>query len=261
MRPVLFYIGSVGIPAFFFMIMVASLSATWVATRLARRDGLSEIAVLDMAIIAIIASMIGARLFHVFVEYPRYYWEKPLRVFYFWQGGFVSLGAFIATILSWIVYLKRKGLDIPKYMDVMGGMAPVIIFFVRLGCLLNGCCFGKPTHHWPHITFTDPSSTAYAMHHGNIPLYPTQIFFMANAVIMFIFLLIVRRYRRFYGQVGACFLMYEGVSRFFLEYFRGDADRGLYFNGAVSTGQIAMVFFFAAGIIMWKICSRNKVST
>ncbi len=259
MRPFLFHIGSTGVPAFFFMIMIASLAATWTATKLAKREGLSEIAVLDMAIITIIASMIGSRLFHVFIEAPDYYWEKPIRVFFFWQGGFVSLGAFIASIFSCWAYLKIKKLNILRYLDVIAGAVPVIIFFVRWGCFLNGCCYGKETTHWPSVVFTNPSSTACLMHQCNRMLHPTQMYFAANAVVMFIVLLLVRKYRKFYGQVGAAFLMYEGFSRFFIEFLRGDEDRGIWFNGLLSTGQIVMVGFFAAGIIMWWVCRRNRV--
>jgi phosphatidylglycerol:prolipoprotein diacylglycerol transferase len=260
MRPILFLIGNTGIPAFFFMIMIASLSSTWIAVKLAKREGLSEIIILDLAIIAIIASMVGARVFHVMIEAPDYYWEKPIRVFYFWQGGFVSLGAFIFTAFSWLIYLRKRRANIAQYLDLASSTAPVIIFFVRLGCLLTGCCYGKPAAYWPHIVFTNPSSTAYLMKYGNIPLHPTQIYFMLNAVVMGIVLVLARKYRKFYGQVGATFLMYEGISRFFIEFYRGDEDRGIYFNGLLSTGQIVMALFFTAGLLMWILLRKNKVS-
>ena len=259
MRPFLFHIGSAGVPAFFFMIMIAALAATWAALKFARREKLSEIAVLDLAIIAIIASMIGARLFHVFMEAPDYYWEKPIRVLFFWQGGFVSLGAFIATIFSWWAYFKIKRLNAPQYFDLAANVAPIIIFFVRLGCFLNGCCYGKPATHWPYVIFSNPASTAFAMNHGNIPLFPTQNYFMLNAIVMFFFLLLVRKYRKFYGEVGAAFLMYEGISRFFIEFMRGDDDRGMWFGGILSTGQIVMALFFGAGMLMSLMCRNFKV--
>jgi len=237
--------------------MVAALFATWVAIRFAKREGLSEVTILDLAITAIIASMIGARLFHVFVEAPGYYWEKPVRVFYFWQGGFVSLGAFIATIGSWYVYLRAKKLNIAQYFDITANTAPVIIFFVRVGCFLNGCCYGKPTDGWPHVTYTNPASTACLMKYCHIPLHPTQAYFMLNAVAMFFVLLLARKWRKFYGEVGAVFLMYYGFSRFFIEFLRGDEDRGVYFGGAISTGQIVMILFFAAGLVMWRVCKKR----
>ena len=258
MRPILFHIGETGVPAFFFMIMIAALVATYVATKIAKSEGLSEVYVLDMGIIAVVASIIGARVFHILVEAPGYYWEDPIRVFYFWQGGFVSLGAFTFSIIGWIVYLRYRKVNVPRYLDIGALSAPVIIFFVRIGCLLTGCCYGKPTGCPISITFTDPGSTAY-FYYPNTPLCPTQIINMINAVIMFCVLYFVYKRRKFFGQVGASFLIYYGISRFLIEFLRGDADRGIYFGGIVSTGQIVMIVSFVAGIIMYKVLQSKSV--
>lgn len=257
MRPFIFEIGSTSISSFFFMIMIAALAATYVAVKIAKKDGLSEVAVLDMAIIGVVASMIGCRLFHVFFEAPLYYWEKPIRIFYFWQGGFVSLGAFISSAISWTVYLKIKKLDTLRYLDLGALIAPIIIFFVRVGCLLTGCCYGKPTDFFFSLTFTNPDSTAYLYYPG-IPLHATQAYNMINAVIMFGVLFFVYKRRKFSGQVGAVFLIYYAIARFFIEFLRGDADRGLYFGGTISTGQIVMAGTFIIGITMYWILSRKK---
>lgn len=258
MRPVLFQVGSIEVPAFFFMIMIAALAATFTATRFAKKEGLSEVAVLDMAIIAVLASILGSRIFHILVEAPDYYWEDPIRVFYFWQGGFVSLGAFIGTALGWLFYFKYKKLNALRYLDIGCLVGPIIIFFVRVGCLLTGCCYGKPTDLPFAITFNDPASTAY-YYHPNVPLHPTQIYNMINAVIMFGVLYFVYKHRKFYGQIIAAFLMYYGISRFIIEFFRGDEDRGVYFGGAVSTGQIVVALAFFAGLIIYLICRRKPI--
>lgn len=257
MRPILFSIGGFEVPSFFFMIMVAALSATYVGLKVGRKEGLSEVAILDMGIVAVIAAIVGARIFHILVEAPDYYWAKPIHVFYFWQGGFVSLGAFMGAIIGWLTYLKLKKLNTLQYLDIGALVAPVIIFFVRVGRLLNGCCYGKPTGCPISITFTDPGSTAY-MYYPLIPLHPTQIYSMLNAVIFFIVLFIVYKKRRFYGQVGAVFLIYYGVTRFFIEFLRGDADRGVYLNDLISTGQIVMLISLIAGIIMYGVLYRRS---
>ena len=255
MRPVVFYIGDTGVPAFFFMIMIAALAATFVAVKFAKKEGLSEVAILDMAIIAVIVSIIGSRAFHILFEAPGYYLENPIRVFYFWQGGFVSLGAFIGSIIGWILYLKIKKLPATRYLDIGALVAPIIIFFVRVGCLMTGCCYGKPTDSFLGIRFTDPGSTAYVYYPG-IALYPTQIFNMINACIMFGVLYLVYKKRSFYGQVGAAFLIYYGVTRFIIEFFRGDEDRGLYFGGMISTGQIVMTIALTAGIVLYLVFKK-----
>jgi phosphatidylglycerol---prolipoprotein diacylglyceryl transferase len=256
-RPFLFHIGSMGVPSFFLMIMIGALAGTFFAAHVAKRERADPVAMLDFGIIAIIASVIGSRLFHVFVENPAYYWEKPIRVLYFWQGGFVSIGAFIASVIGWLIYVWKRKLDPWRYFDIVTTGVPIIIFFVRLGCLLVGCCYGKPTDFFFHLVFNDPNSTAGYFHLGE-KLHATQPYFMANALVMWVVVLLVYRSRWFYGQVLAAFLMYEGVSRFFLEFLRGDEDRGVWFNGMLSTGQIAMMLFFAAGLAIW-ILRRHHV--
>ena len=250
MRPFLFHIGSIGVPAFFFMIMVGALSATFYAYHLAKKEkGLDPVVFLDFGIVGIIAAVIGSRIVHILVENPSYYWEKPIRVFYFWQGGFVSLGAFLFVIVSIIVYLRIRKLPVWRYGDLETRVVPIIIFFVRLGCLCAGCCYGKPTDFFLHLTFTNPESAAGSVYPG-AALFPTQLLNMANAVVLFFVLWAVYRYRRYYGQVFVVFLMYYGVTRFFIEFLRGDVDRGLWFNNTLSSGQVAMIGAFLLGIVL-----------
>jgi len=258
MKPILFSIGKINIPAFFLMIMIATLAATFYGYKLAKKEGADPIVILDFGIIAIIASVIGSRLFHIFIENPSYYYENPIRIFYFWQGGFVSVGAFVFTIISWIVYVKVRRLEGWRYFDISAAIVPVSIFFVRLGCFFAGCCYGKPTHFFIHLVFKNPASAGGAAHPG-VPLHATQVYSMINALIMGIILYFVYRYKKFHGQVLAIFLMYYGVSRFFIEFLRGDEDRGLFFGKMLSTGQIAMIFSFISGIVIYFVlCSKNK---
>ena len=257
MRPILFQIGSLDVPAFFFMIMIASLAACFSAMKFAKEEGLSEVAILDMAIIAVIGSIIGARVFHVLVEAPAYYWADPIRVFYFWQGGFVSLGAFIFSITGWTLYLRWKKYVVTRYLDIGALVAPIIIFFVRAGCLFTGCCYGKPTDLPIGIVFNNPASTAFYYYPGT-SLFPTQIINMINAIVMFGFLFFVYKKRKFFGQVGAVFLIYYGISRFCIEFLRGDVDRGVYFGDMVSTGQLVMIITLLAGLIMYKVLSSRR---
>jgi len=256
MRPILFHFGTIGVPAFFLMIMVGILSATFYGYWLAKREGADPVVILDFGIISIIASVIGARVFHILVENPSYYWEKPIRIFYFWQGGFVSIGAFVFVIAAMIIYLHIRRLDAWRYLDIAAVILPVAIFFVRLGCLLAGCCYGKPTDFFIHLIFTDKSSAA-GIYHPGVSLHATQPYFMLNALIMGVLLFLVYRYRKFRGQALSVFFIYYGVSRFFIEFLRGDEDRGLFFGGRLSTGQIAMIVSFCAGVVIY-ILQRKK---
>lgn len=262
MRPVLFSIGDFQVYPFFTTIIVGALLASFLFVRLARRGGLSELAALDMCIIAMLASIIGTRLFHIVFEYQFhwYYLEDWRRIFYFHQGGFVSLGAYVCSVVGWLIYFRRKHLPALPYFDMVTRVVPIVEFFVRLGCLLTGCCYGKPTNFFIHLVFP-PGSTAYHFHRDT-PLHATQVYFMITAVVFFIGLQWVYRRRRFPGQVLAVYLMASGVVRFAIEFLRGDGDRGMYLTnivpgGGISTGQIMMLVAIGVGVWLYRRGQRQ----
>lgn len=251
MRPILFQIGEFTFPAYSFLIMVGVLAAAYLGVKAVRRLGLPVVYALDMVILAVVAGFLGARIGHVLVEAPRYYLEDPLRFFYFWQGGFVSWGGHMAGGIAWYFYLRWRKQPVWAYFDCAAFVVPAALFFGRVGCLLTGCCFGKPTGFFLHLTFTDPGSTAYHFY-PNIPLHATQIYLMANVLFIALLLWVFsKKWWRFQGQLFALALGLYSVGRFMIEFLRGDADRGVYFDGAISSGQIAMVFYLAVSIFMY----------
>ena len=246
MRPILFKIGTVDFPSYTFMIMVGALVAAYVGFQICKQRGLPVIYAIDMAILAIFAGFLGGRIAHVVLEAPSYYWEDPVRFFYFWQGGFVSWGAYILVLASWYFYLRWRKQPVWAYFDAASLSFPLAMFFGRAGCLLNGCCYGKPTALWFHLTFTDPTSTAYQFY-PNTPLHATQIYLMLNVLLIELILLWFYKHRwRFQGQLFCLSVGLYAVGRIVIEFFRGDADRGVYFSGTVSSGQMVMVLFLTA---------------
>lgn len=248
MRPVLFKIGSIDFPSYTIFILVGILAATYVGFRLARHYGLPVIYVLDMAIIGIVAGFAGGRLAHVLVERPDYYFtlEDPFRVFYFWQGGFVSWGAHAAVLASWVFYLRWRRQALWDYMDIAALSVPAALFFGRIGCLMTGCCFGKPTDFFISLTFAE---------HGffpNTPLHATQVYLMLNAFLIGAILCWVawRRWQ-FQGQLFFLLLILYAAGRTLIEFLRGDVERGVYFGGRISAAQIVMIGYFFLGLVLY----------
>jgi phosphatidylglycerol:prolipoprotein diacylglycerol transferase len=262
MRPFIYYSPDFAVPSFAFMLMVASLVATAVSYYMAPRRGLSQVAVLDLGIIGTILAVIGGRLLHVFVEEPAYYWEHPTHVYQIWRGGFVSYGAFIGLATGWVVYLKWRRLDTLTYLDHLSLFAaPFIDFFVRVGCLLAGCCFGKPSPH-RHLEyvlyqiFNNRSGDAGSLFPG-VPLWPTQIYSMAAAVVIFVLCYFIDKRKTFKGQTMTSFLMLYAFFRFMIEFLRGDDARGVYWSGMVSTGQIISLIAFALAVLLALILRKK----
>lgn len=258
MLPFIFHYKDTYIPTFFFMVMVGSLAATFYAYWQAGKKNLSQVAILDIGMVGTLAGIMGARLFHVFVEAPDYYWADPIRVFYFWQGGFVGYGAFFGILIGATVYLKIRKLPILQYWDLLALGCPLIILAVRLGCLGAGCCYGKPTDFFFHLTFTNPASDAGHDFPG-IHLHATQVYDIINALFDFTVLYIVDKRKQFHGQITLLFLMIYAFNRFLIEFLRGDADRGVYLDGSISTSQITGLIILAVGsLAYWKL-SKNKI--
>lgn len=262
MRPFIYYSPDFSIPSFAFSLMLASLVATTVAYKMAPRRGLSQVAVLDLAIAGTIFAVIGGRLFHVVVEELAYYMQNPTHIYQIWRGGFVSYGAFIGLFSSWIVYLKIRKLDTLRYLDHVCLFAgPFIILMVRLGCLLAGCCYGKasPFDQFEYvlfIVFNNRASDAGHFHLGE-SLWPTQIWAMTYSMIIFLICYFTEKRVKFKGQVALTFLMTYAVFRFILEIFRGDESRGVYFSSTISTAQITSLIAFSICVIAWIILKKK----
>ncbi len=241
--------------------MVATLSATFYWYWHLKKKHLRPEVALDIGILGMLSGVIGARIFHILVEAPAYYWEKPFRVFEFWRGGFVSWGAFLALALSFFVYCHIRKLPLLLYLDSFATAAPLIKFFVRVACLLTGCCYGKPTHVPWAITFTNPASTAY-YYYPNTPLHPTQVYSMIHAALLFAFVNWFYEHRSTYqGQTICVLVMGWALPRALIEFFRGDSDRGVYFHDLISTGQIMGFSIFLIALIVFIYLNTKQKPT
>lgn len=259
MLPFVFHYDDVFIPTYFFMIMVASLATTFYLYWQAPKKGYSQIVCLDISLVGTITGILGARLFHIFFEAPGYYWDNPHYVFYIWQGGFVGYGAFIGVTAGCLVYFMIKKLPVLEYADFVALGGPIIVFLVRVGCVGAGCCYGTPTDFFIHFTFTHPGSDA-ARDFLGVPLHATQLYDMMNSAFAFF---MVNRYvypnKKFHGQVMLTFFMIYAFFRFFIEYLRGDMDRGVYLDGLISTSQIVSLVILSLGSFLYYYLGRKKL--
>ena len=127
----------------------------------------------------------------------------------------------------------------------------------RLGCLMAGCCYGRPTDVAWAVTFTDPVANLNVGTPLNVPLHPTQVYeSLAGLVILGLLLLIERRGRPFAGRTFWSFVLLYSVSRFVIEFYRGD-DRGFVFD-LVSTSQAISIALAPLSLFMLWYLSRPE---
>jgi phosphatidylglycerol:prolipoprotein diacylglycerol transferase len=128
------------------MLVIGFLAAVALAKRISRNITSNPQIISDIALYGLIAGVIGARLFYVVHYFREKFQGHLLSVFAIWQGGLEFLGGIILAVAVVIFYLWRRKLPIRRCLDILAISLMLAVVFGRIGCLLNGCCFGKPTN-------------------------------------------------------------------------------------------------------------------
>ncbi|MHC4881489.1 MAG: prolipoprotein diacylglyceryl transferase [Planctomycetota bacterium] len=124
------------------LMVIGFLAAVWLMRRMMKRSGQNPDHIANVAMYALICGIAGARVFYV-IHYHDLFRNRPMEVFAVWQGGLELLGGVIAAIVFLVSYLYFKKLPKRLYLDVLAVGLMVGLGFGRIGCLMNGCCYGK----------------------------------------------------------------------------------------------------------------------
>ena len=127
------------------MMVIGFLAAVFLIRHLSRNITPNPQLITNAALYSLIAGVAGARLFFVVHHFNKFQ-KDPLSVFAIWQGGLELLGGVILAIAVIFFYLWHHKLPIRRYLDILAVGLMLALVFGRIGCLLNGCCFGKPTN-------------------------------------------------------------------------------------------------------------------
>ena len=259
MHPVLFDLGGFTIYAYGVMLSAAYLLGLQVALVRARARGLDGQRVMDLGIWIIISALVGAKLLLLIVNF-RQFTDNPRDLFGLARSGGVFYGGLIAAVAVALLYLRRHKLPLWTTTDVFAPGIALGHIIGRLGCLLAGCCFGRPTSVPWAVTFHDPAAMLNVGTPLGVPLHPTQLYEAGAELLILVFLLASeRRGRPFPGRTFWSYLLLYGISRFIIEFYRGDS-RGMVF-GVLSTSQFVSVILVPLSIVMLAVLSRRPDPT
>jgi len=132
------------VPTYGVMMVVGFLSAVFIIRRLSRDITPDPQMITNGALYSLIAGVVGSRLFYVLHHFDQFR-GRPLSFFAVWQGGLELLGGVILAIIVILLFLRYHRLPIRRYLDILAIGLMAALVFGRIGCFLNGCCFGKPT--------------------------------------------------------------------------------------------------------------------
>ncbi len=209
------------------MVAVGFLAGLAVAVRYAAKEGIGAETILDLFIYVVISAIVGARLFYV-IGFPQSFIQDPLSIFRVNEGGMVFFGGLLFSLMSVIVFVHKRKIDVWKMLDAIAPACALGYGIGRIGCFLNGCCYG-------------------------IELFgivqPTQIYSSVAGFIMFAVLTWLYRGKKFDGQIALMGLVLYCAYRFFLEFLRYSPVHVWIFT----LNQIlAVLIFIAASYFLWK---------
>lgn len=209
MFPVICTVGPLTIYSYGLMLAVAVIVCSQLLRREAGRQGISSEIIYDLVFWTVMAGIVGARLFFIFLNLD-FFLSDPKEIFMLHHGGLAYQGGLILGALAAIGYLRWKKLNVWPMADLV---SPYVILgqaIGRIGCFLNGCCYGRPVE-W---------GIYFPVHHER--LHPSQLYDTVLLLIAFWALKKLRREKLSSGQVFAWSLMLAGTERFLVEFFRGD---------------------------------------
>lgn len=242
-------IGKITIHGYGLMIGIGFLIAILIGMYRAKKKGLNQEAVLDIAIYAILSGFLGGKLLFVIVEWKQFM-ADPWSVL--GSSGFVVYGGIITGVLAGYIYSRIKKLSFAKYFDLVMPEIAIAQGFGRIGCFLAGCCYGMQTDSCLGVVFPQGS-----MAPAGVKLLPTQLIMSAGDFLIAVILILFARKNKIDGNVGAGYLVLYGVGRFAIEFLRNDSRGNV---GVLSTSQFISIFIVAAGVgvFVWNVMRARK---
>ncbi len=264
MHPEILSFGPITISSYGLMLSIGFLFGITFAAYRAKKMGEDPDHVYNLSIWIVLSSLFGARFYYVVTHYSEFRADESLsflsRVFVefknmFWPvgqdgqvgiNGLVLYGGLIAATAATIIYLRRHKLKVLKFMDILGPSLGLGEFFTRIGCFLNGCCYGKPTEAWCGVIFPDNSAAGF--YYPGVHIHPSQIYNSFAGLVIFISLIILERWKKFDGFTALMYFALYSIGRFSIDYTRYYESR-LTFWG-LSHNQVLSLIVFTVSLTL-----------
>ncbi len=237
MYPILFTFGPIHIYSYGLMVAVAFLVSTFLLSRYAISLKLNKDFFWNLSFWVLLGGIAGGRLLYIALNL-RFFLDNPAEIVMLWHGGLVWYGGFLGGLGLGISYIKSKRESLLKTLDIIVPFVALGHSIGRIGCFLNGCCYGKPVG-W---------GIYFPVH--NDYLIPTQIFSSLGLLVVFIILRVVQERPHRDGAMVVMYLLLSSVERFFEEVFRNDSPRNFY---GLTIFQVISVMLFLSALILWFI--------
>jgi phosphatidylglycerol:prolipoprotein diacylglycerol transferase len=267
MRRVLFHVPGLGwsLHSFGPLLLIACAAALWLANRRARREGIDPDTVPDLAVWLFAGGFIGARL-QFLLQNPGTlaHWTDAFKV---WQGGITFYGCILGGLAGSLIFWSRRRFPFLATADAVAPALALAVAIGRVGCFLNGCCFGEVCQA-PWAVRFPAESFAWVRHveagwiapwaPRSLPVHPKQLYLAAGGLGLFGLLTWYFPRRRRDGEVMALLMVAYPITRFATEFLRGDAD-GWY--GPFTISQYISLALAGLGLAAWRALPPGLLAT
>lgn len=251
MHPTLIKFFNLTIYSYGFMVALGFSIATFFIYKRASEVNFDKNKVVDMAIISLLCGIAGARLFYVFLN-RAYYLSRPIEIIDLTKGGLVWYGGFLAGFLALIIYARVNKIDMWAGADLIAPYLALAQSFGRIGCFLNGCCFGLEASQSFPLGVRFPADTVVRQ--------PAQLYSSLALLLIFVILRLWQDKKHFTGEIFLGYCILYAVKRFAMEFMRGDNPH-IFAGLTISQCLSVVVGIFAAAIFIYKaILWKRKYS-
>lgn len=254
-HPIAFKLGPLTIHWFGIMIALAFLAGMWTAVRRAPRAGIAGEHIADLVVPwLLLGGVLGARLLYIATYWRDSFAGQPwTEIFMIQRGGLVFYGGLIGASLACILFARVKKLPLWKLADIFAPSVALGSMFGRIGCLMNGCCYGRECHLPWGIQFPDGHATS------GVTVHPSQMYDALLNLALYLGLAWLFRRRKFDGQIFAIYLMCYAVTRSIAEAFRGDYNDA-HLHSGLTPAHVVGLGIFAAGAAFYFILKKRPAA-
>lgn len=209
--------GVLHIRSYGLMMAIAFLVGTWLALREARRLSIDEDKLTSVILVVLVSSIVGARALYVLehVQAFRREWGSVVAV---WEGGLTLYGGVVAGTIGGLLMARHLGLPMWKVADAVTPSFALGTMFGRVGCYLNGCCYGVPTTMPWGVHFPDDSFAS--LEFGNAAVHPSQLYFAFAGLLLFLVTWTLRKRFEVPGTLFWLFMLLFAMARVILDMTR-----------------------------------------
>ena len=278
MDPVAFHLGPLTIRWYGVFFALGFLAGYQLLVHRARRSSIGAERAANLTMLGMVAGVIGARLLYVIQNWAAEFRDNPAEIIRIDHGGLVFYGGFILGILVILVLSRVRRFPLGEFADLVAPALALAHAFGRVGCFLNGCCFGRVWNGFFAVTYPPGSQVMQTQYQQGLfppdlaakvlqylhdparsspvqclPVFPVQLLESVTNLAILALLLLIEKHLPRRGQLFAVYLLLYAAGRFADEFMRGDYLEHI---GGLTSAQIICLSLFPAAIGLFFLFGR-----